>query len=210
MRKIRITESQLKTILESIGYPLNVDDANEEPDNFMGNEVAVNNVDPDAPDDVTTTDNVAKKRSRKGWFGIYGYKSPMSHFTVRESENLDNRQNSGYGQKSDAFIQSTAENGGGKMVNNLNAEVKSNKRGSRNNTNQVRIHRMEKAKTEDPVTFAKNGGEKTLNILKTQTKKTSCTFSDEKTETTITQPSAGNGGEKKAKKKTQQTVYYFE
>lgn len=207
MRKIRITESQLKTILESIGYPLNVDDGNEEPENFMGSEVAVNNIDPDAPDDVTTTDNVAKKRSRKGWFGIYGYKSPMSHFTVRESENLDNRQSSGYGKKSDAFIQATANNGGGKMVNNLNAEVQSDTRGSRNNTNQVRISRMEKAKTDDPATFVKNGGEQTLKILKSQTKKTSGTFSKEKSETTITPPTDGGTGG--SKKKTQQTIYYF-
>lgn len=207
MRKIRITESQLKTILESIGYPLNVDDGNEQPDNFIGSEVAVDNTDKDAPDDVTTTDNVARKRSRKGWFGIYGYKSPMAHFTIRESENLDNRQNSGYGKKSDATIQAVAANGGGKMIQNLNAEVQSNTRGSRNNTNQVRISRMEKQKVEDPATYAKNGGDQTLKILKSQTKKTSDTFSKKDTETTITPPTGESTGSKR--KKTQQTVYYF-
>lgn len=207
MRKIRITESQLETILEYEGtYPLNVKGDDGRPDNFMGNEVAVDNTDDDATNDVTTTDNVSRKRSRRGWFGIFGYRSPNLHFSLRESENLDGRQNSGYGMKNDAFIQNMSNNGGGKMVNNLNNEIQSKTRGSKNNTNQKRIERLEDQKTEDPVTFAMNGGNKTLNILKHQVKKTSDSFSKDDSKTTI-EPT--DGGLSTSKKETKKQVYYF-
>ena len=65
------------------------------------------------------------------------------------------------------------KNGGGKMVKNVSAEISSNKGGTRNNTNQVRISRMEDQKVNDPAAYAKNGGDATLKILKSQVKKTS-------------------------------------
>ena len=168
MRKITITESQYKRILESeFGYPLDVKSDDEKPENFTGYQVAVDNIDKDASNDVTTSDTI--KRSKAGWFGMNRY--PASH-RLPEGEELDNTQNSGYGMKSDGFINNTAANGGGKMVNNVAAEVNSNTRGSRNNTNQVRVSRMENDKVNNPQKFQKNGGERMLNILKSQTKKT--------------------------------------
>ena len=167
MKKIRITESQLKCILESeCGYPLDLKSDDGKPDNFTEYEVAVNNIDNDAPSDVTIPDAI--KRSKEGWFGMNRY--PSMH-RLPESAELDNMQNSGYGIKSDNYLNNAAKNSGGKMVSNISNEINSNTRGSRNNTNQVRVSRMENYKKNNPELFAKNGGEETLNILKGQTKK---------------------------------------
>lgn len=168
MRKIRITESQYKRILENeIGYPLDVKADDGKPDNFAGYQVAVDNTDDDAQNDVTISDTI--KRSKAGWFGMNRY--PAMH-RLPEGEELDNKQNSGYGMKADNFINGAAKNGG-KMINNVASEVNSDKRGSRNNTNQVRISRMEDDKVNNPANFQKNGGDEMLKILKSQTSKTS-------------------------------------
>ena len=74
-------------------------------------------------------------------------------------------KNSGFGKNNDDYINHTANANGGKMASNIAGEINSNKKGSRNNTNQVRVSRMEDYKQNDPELFAKNGGEKTLNIL---------------------------------------------
>ena len=80
-------------------------------------------------------------------------------YRLAEGDELDNAKTSGYGKKNDMFINSVSKNLGGKMVSNLNAEINSNKGGSRNNTNQVRVSRKKKKKKEDPATFQKNGGQ---------------------------------------------------
>ena len=200
MRKIRITESQYKRILESeeVGYPLDVKADDEKPVNFTGYEVVADNPDDDAQNDVTISDTV--KRSRRGWFGMNRW--PAMH-RLPEGRELDNRQNSGFGMKYDAQIAAKANNGGGKMIKNVSAEIQSDTRGSRNNTNQVRISRMEKAKVDDPENFAKNGGEEMLNILKSQTNKTSTTHKTQHAgersgESTKNKPKSENNG-----------VYYF-
>ena len=167
MRKIHITESQWKKILmQESAYPLDLKSDDEKPDNFTEYEVAVSNNDQDAPSDVMTGD--AYKRSKEGWFGMNRY--PAMH-RLPESAELYNVENSGFGVKNDEYINNTANSNGGKMVSNISLEINSNKRGSRNNTNQVRISRMENYKKNDPDLFIKNGGDKTLDILKSQTKK---------------------------------------
>lgn len=176
MRKIHITESQWKTILEAEStYPLNVKDDDGCPDNFTEYEVAVNNTDNDAPDSLTIADKISKNRSKEGWFGMNRY--PAMH-RLPESRELDNMQNSGYGMKGDAYINGSAKTNGGKMVSNIAGEINSDTRGSRNNTNEVRIKRMEDYKTSNPELFAKNGGEQTLNILKAQTDRQSGTHKE--------------------------------
>lgn len=167
MKKIHITESQWRAILESeFAYPLDVKSDGGKSECFTQGEVAVNNIDQDAPNDVTISDTV--KRSKEGWFGMNRY--PAMH-RLPESKELDNIKNSGYGAKNNSYIKNTASSEGGKMVSNISGEINSNKDGSRNNTNQVRIYRMENYKKNDPALFAKNGGEETLRILKTQTNK---------------------------------------
>lgn len=174
MRKIRITESQLKAILEYEGtaYPLDTKADDGKPANFCGDEIAVNNLDPDAPNDVTTTDNVSKKRARRAQFGINTARVSGA-YRLEEGKELDNKQSSGFGMKYDALINNKAENGGGKMINNVANEINSDTRGTRNNTNQVRISRMEDDKVNNPQRFQQNGGDDMLNILKAQTKKES-------------------------------------
>lgn len=164
MRKIHITESQWKALLESeCSYPLNVKGDDGRPDNFTEYEVATDNTDKDAPLDVTISDTL--KRSKEGWFGMNRYPA-MSR--LPESEELDNVENSGFGEKSDKYINNVANAGNGKMVNNVANEINSNTRGSRNNTNQVRLSRLEKYRTTNPELFKKNGGEKMVSILKGQ------------------------------------------
>lgn len=173
MRKIRITEAQLKTILEQeCGYPLNMKGDDGKPDIFMGDEVAVNNIDKDAPNDVTISDTMSKNRSKAGWFGMNRW--PAMH-RLPEGEELDDKQTSGFGEKSDNFIHDVANSGGGKMAANVSNEINSDTRGTRNNTNQVRISRMERDKAANPENFQKNGGDKMLKILKNQVKKNSAT-----------------------------------
>ena len=168
MKKIHITESQWKKILMAeSAYPLDVKSDDGKPDNFMGNEIAISNTDKEAPNsDVMTGE--AFKRSKEGWFGMNRY--PSMH-RLPESAELDNMENSGFGIKNDNFINNTAKSNGGKMATNISGEINSNKEGSRNNTNQVRISRMEQYKNGNPELFAKNGGDKMLNILKNQTGK---------------------------------------
>ena len=169
MRKIYITESQWKQILESEGaYPLDLKGDDGKPENFTEYEVAVDNTDPDAPNDVTSSETI--KRSKPGWFGMGRY--PAMH-RLPEGKELDNAENSGYGLEGDAYIQDAASTGKGKMAVNVNAEVKSDTRGSRNNTNQVRASRMREYKKTNPALYKKNGGDKMLQILDTQTDKQS-------------------------------------
>ena len=51
----------------------------------------------------------------------------------------------------------------GKMANNISKEMK--KGGSRLNTTEVRLNRLEQQKKNDPATFAQNGGDKTIKAL---------------------------------------------
>ena len=170
MRRVIFTESQINTILMSeSAYPLDIKGDDGRPDNFTEYETVANNAyvgtGDDVNTDVTTSDQI--KRCKKGWFGLH---TTTNDYRLAEGDELDNAKTSGYGKKNDAFINSVSKNLGGKMVSNLSAEINSNKGGSRNNTNQVRASRMEKQKKEDPVTFQKNGGQKTLNVLKNQVK----------------------------------------
>lgn len=170
MRRVIFTETQLNEILQAeSAYPLDIKGDDGKPDNSSGYEVAVNNTTvndttPNPKSNVTIGDRIAGRKSRKKKFGL----SSPSYGRIAEGDALDNMKTSGYGQKSDEFISKVASNNGGKMVSNLNAEIKSNTDASRNNTNQVRVSRMEAQKKNDPVTFQKNGGERTLKILKNQ------------------------------------------
>ena len=93
------------------------------------------------------------------------------------------------------------------MVKNLNAEVQSNTRGSRNNTNQVRASRLRDQKENDPATFAKYGGDATLKALERQTKVNSDKNKATEEDTVQTLPTASSG--KKKGKSSEPTVYYF-
>ena len=166
MRRVIFTESQINEILQAeSAYPLDIKGDDGRSDNFTELETAVNNTDKDISTNVTTSDNI--KRCKKGWY----LRSTLSnHYRLSEGDELDNMKTSGYGQKNDQFISKVAANNGGKMVSNLNAEIQSNKDASRNNTNQVRVSRLETQKKKDPATFQKNGGQRTLNILKNEVK----------------------------------------
>lgn len=204
MRRVIFTESQVNKILQAeSAYPLDIKGDDGRPDNFSEYETAVDNTDKDATNDVTTSDSI--KRAKKGW---YLRSTLANHFRLAEGDELDNMKTSGYGQKNDAFISNTAKNGGGKMVSNLNAEIKSNTDASRNNTNQVRVSRLETQKKKDPALFQKNGGERTLNILKNQIKVKSGQHSAQtagRTRKTDNMPNASKRPESHSK----QTPYYF-
>lgn len=163
MRKVIITESQLEYILRETSYPLNNKTSAEMPDNAYGTEVAVNNLDKDAGEDVTITDNPSHKKTMSN-------RLFARTRNVCEAEFDDNRsQNFGKNEKQN--IVATANNGGGKMVTNLANDIQNG--GARNNTNQVRASRLKAQEKSDPVTFAKNGGKATLNALKSSTTKES-------------------------------------
>jgi hypothetical protein len=120
-----------------------------------------------------------------------------------EGKELDNKQNSGFGIKYDAEINSIAKNGKGKMASHISSEIESGTRGSRHNTNQVRVSRMETYKDTDPETYAKNGGDEMLKILKSQVKKTSdsnksADFGKKTKNTNPNVESTSNGGENKS------------
>lgn len=173
MRKIHITESQWEHILESeCAYPLDLKNDDGKPDNFTEYEVAVNNTDKDAPNDVTTSD--AYKRSKPGWFGMNRY--PAMH-RLPESRELDNVENSGFGINNDNYIKNVANNAGGKMASNVNKEVQSNTEGSKNVSNMMRRNRMQQYKKTNPELYQKNGGDKMLNILDNEISKQSKTHS---------------------------------
>ena len=169
MRKIHITESQWKKILMAeSAYPLDVKNDDGKPDNFTEYEIAVNNNDKDASNSVTIADKISKDETKPGWFGMNRYPAMQR---LPESEELDNVKNSGFGVNNDKVINTAAASNGGKMVSNISNEINSKKKGSRNNTNQVRVSRMETYKKTNPELFVKNGGQETLDILKSQTKK---------------------------------------
>lgn len=185
MKKIRITESQWEKILMAeSAYPLDLKSDDEKPANFTEYEVAVNNNDPDAESNVTIGDKISKSETKPGWFGMNRY--PAMH-RLPESAELDNAENSGFGVNNDAFINKSAKSNGGKMVSNISNEINSDKRGSRNNTNQVRISRMENYKKNSPELFMKNGGDKMLDILKSQTKKQADSYKEKHAEDVRTQ-----------------------
>ena len=171
MRKIRITESQLKTILESeLGYPLDLRSGPVTKDNTAGVEVTSDPLDVDVDTDsqygiATTTDNISKKKMRPAQFGIRTARV-AGGYRLEEGRELDNMQSSGFGKKADAQISQAASNGGGKMVKNLNAEVQSNTRGSRNNTNQVRASRLRDQKKTTLQHLQRMAGTQRLKHLK--------------------------------------------
>ena len=210
MRKIRITESQWKAILESeFGYPLDLKSGPVTKDNTAGVEVAADPLDVDVEKDSeygisTTTDNISRKKMRPAQFGIRTARV-AGGYRLEEGRELDNMQNSGFGKNADAQIAQAASNGGGKMVTNINNEINSTTRGSRNNTNQVRASRLRDQKENDPVTFAKNGGDATLKAVERQTQVNSV-----KNAATETAPKAttSTGGSKKGKS-SEPTIYYF-
>lgn len=161
MRKIRITEKQLLHILKETSYPLDLSTSSDMPCNASGVEVAVNNMDKDADNDVTITDNPSHKRA-------------LSNRLFARSRNIcesnfDDNRNQNFGKNEKENIKKVANTNGGKMVKNLANDIENG--GARNNTNQVRISRLEKQKKKDPVAFNNNGGAKVLNALKSSTKK---------------------------------------
>lgn len=157
MRKVIITESQLEYILNEgmSSYPLSMDTASSVRGTTHSEEVCVNNIDPDAKNDVTITDNPSHKRA-------------MSNRLFARSRNvcedLDDDKVAGFGKKSDAQIQSQAANNGGKMIKNIANRIGNG--GQRLNTSDVEIYRMEKDKKENPERYQRNGGDNTLKTLK--------------------------------------------
>ena len=207
MRRVIFTESQIKSLIEGNepGYPLNLKNDDGKPDNFTEYENPVNNTDKDAPNDVTIGDGTYGQRRKKGWF----MRSTTSRQGVYEGAELDNMKTSGYGDKNNAFIASTAKNKGGKMVSNLNAEINSNTGGSRNNTNQVRKSRLEAQKKNDPATFNKNGGEKTLQILKNETNKKGAEHKAVANNKQTTGTPIPNAGKNTKSHHSDSPIYYF-
>ena len=164
MRNIIITEEQLKRIVgETAGEYL--DTLDDIPDNGYGTEVFVNNIDKDAPNDVTITDNPASKRC----YGNRMFRKAAHTGIVNEKE-LDDKKVNGFGMESDAFIQGAANNGGGKMIKNINNRINGGG-GQRLNTTEVEISRMESDKKKNPANYVKNGGDTALKMLKSTASK---------------------------------------
>lgn len=169
MRKVTFTEAQIRKILGEAAddFMLNLGDEGEIPGNAYGTQVFVNNIDPDANDDVTTTDNFSRKKSRTNRL----FARSRTYESVNESTFDDNRGlNFGKNEKETIVSQGQSGNAG-KMLKNISNDIDNG--GTRNNTNQVRIHRLEVQKKEDPVAYANNGGDNTLKALKNATNKVS-------------------------------------
>lgn len=162
MRNVYITEKQYEMILEG-GYPLNLTDGSDvTPDAASGAQVFTNNTDKDADPNVTTTDAKSKRMSTRRLAYL------RTNRTLGESTFNDVRTNNlGKNQKKE-IINAGAQEGSGKMLKNLANDI--NGEGTRDNTQRVRINRMEKQKIEDPVAYEKNGGDKTLKALKDSTR----------------------------------------
>lgn len=162
MRKVLFTEAQITKIMGEgiLPYLSDAGNAADMPDNAYGTDIAVNNMDKDANPDVTTTDNFLKKRSNIR----YGYLAgTRRNFEESIQEDLDNEKVQGFGKNSDEFIANAAQNGG-KMISNVANRIQNG--GQRLNTTEVELSRMKDAKKLDPVTYAKNGGDKMVKILK--------------------------------------------
>ena len=151
MRYCFITEEQLEYILkEGDCYLDKTDTGSDAPIDsckFNGGETTVKKAD---SDEIITTDKIAHSR-------VSGH--PWLRRSYGLSEDLDNEK-AYIGKNSQEYLSQMA----GKMANNISKEMQ--KGGSRLNTTEVRLNRLEQQKKDDPVTFAQNGGEKTIKALK--------------------------------------------
>lgn len=150
MRRCFITERQLKYIKENNCYLDKTDNGTDVPTDsnvFNGGEVAAKATD---SDEVVTTDKIAHSR-------VTAY--PWHRRGYGLSEDLDNDK-AYIGKKSQEYLSQM----NGKMANNISKEMQNG--GSRLNTTEVRLNRLEKQKKNDPNTFFQNGGERTIKALK--------------------------------------------
>lgn len=152
MKKVIFTEAQIRKYLnEEMGdYLDSVKNAAEIPGNAYGNEVFVNNLGGDTNTDVTTTDGFMQKRSKGNRL--------FARSRQCEGQELDNMKSSGFGNKINNTISQLSDNGG-KMINNINNEIQSDKDGMRNNTQEVRLSRMKNYKENNPALYQENGGD---------------------------------------------------
>ena len=215
MRKIRITESQWKTILESeLGYPLDLKSGPVTKDNTAGVEVTPDPLDVDNEKDSeygvsTTTDNISRKKMRPAQFGIRTARV-AGGYRLEESRELDNMKVAGFGKKTDDKIVTAASNANsGKMIGNT-AEKLKNGESIRKNTIDVQRKRLKDQAKSDPVTYANNGGKEMVKALDNLAQRTSATnnaaggSSDVIPETNT----SSTGGNHKSKSE-QPTIYYF-
>jgi hypothetical protein len=209
MRKVTFTEEQMRRILGEAAddFILNLGDSGEIPGNAYGTEVFTNNIDPDANDDVTTADNFSRKRSRTNRL----FARTRTYESVNESTFDDNRGlNFGKNEK-DAIVSQSASDNAGKMLKNISKDI--NNGGTRNNTNQVRLSRLQAQKKSDPVAYAKNGGDNTVKALKNATRKVSSTNTAVKTafdNSPINQtPDANKGAGKGHHENNEASIYYY-
>lgn len=150
MRYCFITEEQLQYLLnEGDCYLDKTDTGSDAPTDsmkFNGGETVAKNAD---SDEVITTDKIAHSR-------VSGH--PWLRRNYGMNEDLDNEK-AYIGKNSQEYLSQM----NGKMANNISKEMK--KGGSRLNTTEVRLNRLEQQKKKDPATFAQNGGDKTIKAL---------------------------------------------
>ena len=150
MRYCFITEEQLQYLLnEGDCYLDKTDTGSDVPTDsikFNGGEILAKNAD---SDEVITTDKIARSR-------VSGH--PWLRRSYGMNEDLDNEK-AYIGKNSQEYLSQM----NGKMANNISKEMK--KGGSRLNTTEVRLNRLEQQKKKDLTTFAQNGGDKTIKAL---------------------------------------------
>ncbi len=152
MRHFYLTEKQFDFLMkEGDCYLDTTDDGTNAPIDsikYNGSEVTAS---PAYSDNAVTTDKVMHSR-------VSGH--PWLRRSYGMNEELDDEK---------AFLDKKAQRYlsqmDGKMANNISSEMKKN--GSRLNTTEVRLNRLKQQKNNDPLTFAKNGGEATVRALET-------------------------------------------
>lgn len=203
MKKVIFTEAQIRKYLnEEMGdYLDSVKNAGEIPGNAYGTEVFANNLDSDAQTDVTTTDGFMQKRSKSNRL--------FARSRQCEGRELDNMKTSGFGNKIDNTINQLS-NAGGKMINNINNEIQSDKDGMRNNTQEVRLSRMKEYEKNNPNLYQKNGGDFTVKQLEKNVANNSASHQAQVGEKRKTEaiPTITNG-EKTHKHSNNDNVYYY-
>lgn len=208
MRKVIFTESQLKKILGE-GNDMflgDLDTAKQIPSTAYGDEVFTNvgNIENDEDPDVTVADKINKRRTRNNRL----FARTRTYESVNESNFADSRSNN-FGKKETDGIKSLANNGGGKMIKNVKKELENG--GNRDNTQRVRINRLEKQKKENPELFAKNGGNEMVRALKSSVGKESAKQKSISTANSNKDTLFGNfqSNDGKGHHKEEGTVYYY-
>lgn len=193
MKRIYITESQFRALLESECY-LNKDDNGTEmlQGDAMGrtNDVAVDT--PDS-DNVVTADRVAK-----GLNHVHPF-FRRNNYGIAEEQDLDN-QHAMLGKKAQSQIQNC---GGGKLANNIVNRM-NNDGGQRLNTTEVEISRIENKPQKNIGDKVMLKSLKGLKMRQRNGNKSLASASTPKNGVETLNPSSGQGGNHHSQSK----IYY--